>query len=238
LLAAASAPTVTLLIADVVGPDATAIGSGPTLADTSTPGDALAIAAKAGILEMLPRAVLEVLRAPGRPPASPPSHRWAIVTDGRAAGRAAAEHLTLSGFKTEVDPDPLSGDAAEQARRMVAEARPSTITLRHGETVVTVRGDSPGGRNQHAALAAAMAVEGQAAVFAGLSSDGRDGFTEAAGAIVDGETCQRIRAAGLDPEEMLAGCCSHEALAASGDLVVTGPTGTNVADVWMVWRER
>ena len=101
---------------------------------------------------------------------------------------------------------------------------------------MTVRGDSPGGRNQHAALAAAIGVEGQAAVFAGLSSDGRDGFTEAAGAIVDGETCQRIRAAGLDPEEMLAGCCSHEALAASGDLVVTGPTGTNVADIWMSWR--
>jgi hydroxypyruvate reductase len=62
-------------------------------------------------------------------------------------------------------------------------------------------------------------------------------LTEAAGAIVDGGTCQRIRAAGLDPEESLAGCRSHDALAASGDLVVTGPTGTNVADIWMAWRE-
>jgi glycerate 2-kinase len=237
LLAATRATTVTLLIADVVEADATAIGSGPTLADSSTPGDALAISAQAGIVELLPPAVLEALRAPAHTPMSSPAHRWAIVTDGAAAVRAAADYLRLSGFNTQVDPNPLTGNAAEQGRRMASEALPSTVVVRHGETVVTVRGDSPGGRNQHAALAAALALDGQVAVFASLSSDGRDGLTEAAGAIVDGETCQRMRAGGLDPEEMLAGCRSHDALAASGDLVVTGPTGTNVADIWMAWRE-
>ena len=159
------------------------------------------------------------------------------MTDGASAVRAAADFLRTIGFTTTVDPSPLTGDAAEQGSRMAAEAPRSTITLRHGETVVTVRGDSPGGRNQHAALAAAMALDGQVAVFGALSSDGRDGLTEAAGAIVDGGTCQRIRAAGLDPGESLAGCRSHDALAASGDLVVTGPTGTNVADIWMAWRQ-
>jgi len=237
LLAATSAPTVTLLIADVVGADATAIGSGPTLADSSTPGDALAIAARTGVIELLPAAVIEALRATAQPPVSSHLHRWAIVTDGTAAVRAAADYLRQSGFNAEVDPNPLTGEAAEQGRRMASEALPSTITVRHGETVVSVRGDSPGGRNQHAALAAALALDGRVAVFAGLSSDGRDGLTEAAGAIVDGATCQRMRERGLDPEQMLAGCRSHDALTASGDLVVTGPTGTNVADIWMAWRE-
>jgi glycerate-2-kinase len=237
LLAAARVTTVTLMIADVVGADASAIGSGPTLADSTTPADALAVAADAGILETLPQAVLDALRGPRNPPTSSPPHRWAIVTDGASALRAAADHLRQSGFTTKVDLNPLTGDAAEQGRRMASDALPSTVTVRHGETLVKVRGDSPGGRNQHAALAAALALEGQSAVFAALASDGRDGLTEAAGAIVDGETCHRLRAGGLDPEEMLAECRSHDAMAASGDLVVTGPTGTNVADIWMSWRQ-
>jgi hydroxypyruvate reductase len=237
LLAAARVPTVTLMIADVVGADASAIGSGPTLADSTTPADALTVATDAGILETLPKAVLEALRGPGRPPTSSPPHRWAIVTDGTIALRAAADHLRRFGLNTTVDPTPLTGDAAEQGRHMASEALPLTITVRHGETVVKVRGDSPGGRNQHAALAAALVLQGQSAVFAALASDGRDGLTEAAGAIVDGQTCQRMRAGGLDPEEMLAECRSHDALAAAGDLVITGPTGTNVADIWMSWRQ-
>ena len=237
LLAATNVPTVTLVIADVVGADSTAVGSGPTLSDSSTPADALAIVTEAGILGLLPPAVVAALRTTAPPPTSSASHRWAIVTDGASAVRAAADFLRTTGFNTEVDPNPLIGDAAAQGNRLALAAPPSIITLRHGETVVTVRGDSPGGRNQHAALAAAMALDGQVAVFGALSSDGTDGLTEAAGAIVDGGTCQRIRAAGLDPEESLAGCRSHDALAASGDLVVTGPTGTNVADIWMAWRQ-
>jgi glycerate 2-kinase len=236
LLAATSVPTVTLLIADVVGAGAAAIGSGPTLPDSSTPADALGILAQAGILGLLPPPVLEALRTVSPPPKHSASHRWAVVTDGTSAVRAAAEFLRMTGFDTDVDSNPLIGDAVDQASRMASESPPAIVTIRHGETVVAVRGDSPGGRNQHAALAAALVFDGQVAVFAALSSDGRDGSTEAAGAIVDGGTCQRIRAAGLDPEEVLAGCRSHSALAASEDLVVTGPTGTNVADIWLAWR--
>ncbi|HKY49276.1 MAG TPA: DUF4147 domain-containing protein, partial [Acidimicrobiia bacterium] len=237
LLAATCVPTVTLLVADVVGADSTAIGSGPTLRDSSAPADALAIAAKAGVLELLPAGALAALRTPVAPPGIAPSHRWEIVTDGTGAVQAAAEFLRDIGFDIDVDPRPLIGDAAEQAIRMVLETAPAIITLRHGETVVSVRGDSPGGRNQHAALAAALALDGQVAVFGALSTDGRDGSTEAAGAIIDGGTRQRISAAGLGPEEALAECRSHNALRSSGDLVVTGPTGTNVADIWMAWRE-
>jgi glycerate 2-kinase len=238
LLAAARVPALTLMIADVVGADSSAIGSGPTLADSTTPADALAVAADAGILETLPLAVRDALQAPGRAAPTPsPPHRWAILIDGITALRAAAEHLRQAGYTTRFDTNPLTGDAAEQGRQMARNAIPATVTVRHGETLVKVRGDRPGGRNQHAALAAALAMEGQGVVFAALASDGRDGLTEAAGAIVDGETCQRMRAEGLDPEELLADCRSHEALAASGDLLVTGPTGTNVADIWMSWRQ-
>ena len=237
LLAATSAPTVTLLIGDVVGADSTAIGSGPTLRDSSSPADALGIAAKAGVLELLPPGVLAALRTTASPPPVAATHQWQVVTDGTSAVRAAAGFLRKTGFDPDIDPRPLTGDAADQAIRMVLETAPAVVTLRHGETVVSVRGDSPGGRNQHAALAAALALDGQVAVFAALSSDGRDGLTEAAGAIIDGGTRQRIRAAGIDPEESLMECRSHDALRASGDLVVTGPTGTNVADIWMAWRE-
>lgn len=237
LLASTRAPTVTLLIADVVGADASTIGSGPTLADSSTPAEALAIAAEAGIVAMLPETVLDALRHPDRPKSHSPRHSWAIVADGTGAVRAASDYIRQCGFHVEVDPNPISGDAAEQGRRMASGAPPSTVTVGHGETVVKVRGESPGGRNQHAALAAAIALQGQEAVFAALATDGRDGLTESAGAIVDGETCQRLRAAAIDPDEMLAGCRSHEALSASGDLLITGPTGTNVADLWMSWRK-
>jgi hydroxypyruvate reductase len=237
LLRVAGAPTVTLLIADVAGGDPSAIGSGPTLTDGSTASDALMIAAEAGILEALPPAVLRALRSPARRPPSRRPHRWAVVTDGLAALRAAASHLERSGYVTEVDPTPLTGDAAAQGRFMAMASAASAVMLRHGETVVKVRGERPGGRNQHAALAAALALEGQAGVFGAFATDGRDGSTGAAGGIVDGETCHRLRTAGLDPEQLLAECRSHEALAASGDEVVTGPTGTNVADIWMVWRQ-
>ena len=120
---------------------------------------------------------------------------------------------------------------------MALASATSAVRLCHGETVVKVRGERPGGRNQHAALAAALALEGRVGVFGAFATDGRDGSTGAAGAIVDGDTCHRIRDSGLDPEKMLAECRSHEALVASGDLVVTGPTGTNVADIWMSWRQ-
>ena len=237
LLSKTRATTVTLLMADVAGADASVIASGPTLPDSSLPADALSIVTESGVLESLPAAVVNALRAPPRAPESSPPHRWAIVIDGLGAVRAASTYLRTCGFKTQVDLSPLVGDAAEQGRRMAKAAVASTVTVRHGETVVKVQGEIPGGRNQHAALSAAVALDGQVSVFAALATDGRDGLTDAAGAIVDGQTCNRMRASGLDPQDMLAGYRSHEALEASADLVVCGPTGTNVSDLWMSWRQ-
>jgi len=185
---------------------------------------------------MLPAAVIDSLRNSDRPRGPSPPHSWTIVADGTTAASAASDYIRHCGLLAVLDPYPIAGDAAEQGRQMASTAHRSTVIVRHGESAVKVRGESPGGRNQHAALAGAIAVQGQVAVFAALATDGRDGLTDSAGAMVDGETCHRMRTAGIDPEEMLAGCRSHEALAASGDLVITGPTGTNVADLWMAWR--
>jgi hydroxypyruvate reductase len=107
-----------------------------------------------------------------------------------------------------------------------------------GETTVNVQGDGKGGRNQHAALSAAIAIQGRHdLIVATLATDGIDGNTDAAGAIVDGGTVARARAAGLEPAAHLDRFDSHPCLAASDDLLKTGPTGTNVADIWLVWKD-
>jgi hydroxypyruvate reductase len=107
-----------------------------------------------------------------------------------------------------------------------------------GETTVTVRGSGRGGRNQEVALAAALELEGTSNLMvAALATDGTDGPTDAAGGIVDGETAVRARAAGFDPAEVLRQSNSHPLLLATGDLLSTGPTRTNVADLFFVFHD-
>ncbi|MGA7270386.1 MAG: MOFRL family protein, partial [Acidimicrobiia bacterium] len=103
-------------------------------------------------------------------------------------------------------------------------------------TTVEVTGAGSGGRNQEAALAAAMAVEGGEILFMAAGTDGVDGPTDAAGGLVDGSTIGLIETAGCDPAAALANNDSHHALEAGGALIRTGPTGTNVADLWIVDR--
>ncbi|MFN6978720.1 MAG: MOFRL family protein, partial [Gemmobacter sp.] len=134
---------------------------------------------------------------------------------------------------------PLTGDVAEAAARIV-EAGGAGVTLWGGETTVQIRGTGQGGRNQELALRVAMLAEaaGWAPGWCFLSggTDGRDGPTEAAGGIVDAGSLGRMRAAGIDPASALADNDSHRALAASGDLLMTGGTGTNVADLQILIR--
>jgi hydroxypyruvate reductase len=132
--------------------------------------------------------------------------------------------------------DELSGDAADAGRGFLR--RTELLALIWGETTVELGTSSGvGGRNQEAALAAAIEGEGEDGwLLAALATDGVDGNSQAAGAIVDGGTADRIRATGLDPVACLEEHDSHPALAAAGDLLITGPTGTNVADLWIVAR--
>ena len=236
LLRAASGGFVaTLLISDVVDGPPSAIASGPTLADGSTPGDALAIL-EARLGAGTPRRVREALKQRAAPTGTDTPHVWSVVADGGTAAQAALQAGRGSGMPTRLVTTALRGEARDAA---VAAMRSASggISILAGETTVTGAVSGRGGRNQEAALAAAILIDGRAGWgFAALGTDGIDGPTDAAGAVVDWESARRGREKGLDPQDHLARHDSYPFLEASGDLVRTGPTGTNVGDVWMVVR--
>lgn len=257
-LAAASGAgrVITLILSDVLGDPLDVIGSGPTAPDPTTFADALAVLERRGALDASP-AVTALLRrgVAGEEPETvkPGGPRWArvdnrVIGNNRLATDAAAEACARAGFKVVQRRGAVEGEAAEVGRGLARAAAalaaasdaPAVVggaIVWGGETTVTV-GGAPGlgGRNQELALAAAVELERAAPRGAGvtmlsLATDGRDGPTDAAGAVVDGSTAAAIRAAGIDPADALARHDSHRALDAAGALVRTGPTGTNVNDV-------
>ncbi len=238
--AARNARLVTLVLSDVVGDRTDVIASGPTVADPTTYTDALAVIDEYGMRERLPPRVIAHLNK-GRdgaiaetPTRAHPRSLLRIVGSGPVAAQAAAAFLRDAGVAARVDDTPLGGEARDTARRVVAAETDGTVLVLSGETTVTVTGRGVGGRNQEAALAAAMAIAGRPVTFLAGGTDGADGPTDAAGGLVDGGTIARGAARGLDAAAFLADNDSHTYLAATGDLVVTGPTGTNVADLWLV----
>jgi hydroxypyruvate reductase len=233
LLRASNRPVTSLLISDVLDGPATDIASGPSLADGSTQADALAVLNALG--EQIDPSVLAILES-GTGQVSHPPHDFEVIIDRHAAMGGVRRFLSEHDVEATVVGEAILGAAGTRGVEMV-ETAGSGYTIATGETTVIVAGDGRGGRNQHAALAVAIGIEGRTdVVFAALGTDGIDGPTDAAGAIVDGTTTARIRAAGIDPEEALARCDSNPALIAAGDAVRIGATGTNVGDLWMVWR--
>jgi hydroxypyruvate reductase len=233
-LAGALAPArlVTLVISDVVGDPLHTIASGPTVVPPEAP-EARQIVAALGIRDQLPRNVLRVLDRP-QPRATIPAQEIAVIANGSTAAHAAAAAAEQRGFPARVVDTRLVGDASIAAGEALQRARGS-ISVYAGETTVNVLGDGVGGRNQEAALTAAIIVEGQPGVFfLAAGTDGIDGATDAAGAIADGTTTTRARALGLDAGVMLDANDSGSLFAALGDQISTGPTGTNVGDLWIV----
>ncbi len=234
LAAASQAPATTILISDVAAAAAHLIASGPTLPCRTKPADAIAILEKRGLIGRLPRGVIDSLAAASPPPEV--AANYVIAADGSRAATAAADAACARGIEAAVVGPPLAGSAAATAMRSVEAASEGRIVVLAGETTVEVRGGGKGGRNQEAALAAAKAIQGGSTMFTTLGSDGIDGPTDAAGAMVDGATAARIRACGIEPDDALAANDSHPALGAAGALIRCGPTGTNVADIWLVDR--
>ena len=244
-LAAYPARILTLAVSDVVGSPPDVIGSGPTVPDPTTYPDALAVLARYGVEP--PRSVRQHLErgAAGQIPETPkpgdPIFGRAslqIVADNGTALQGAAHEAIRLGYATTVVTDRMEGEAREVGTTLAglgcANRGPAALCF-GGETTVTVRGPGRGGRNQELALSAAIALEGVPDVtLAALGTDGVDGPTDAAGAMVDGETVARGRALGLDAREHLQRNDAHSFLRATGDLVVTGPTGTNVADMVLI----
>jgi glycerate 2-kinase len=238
------APTVALLLSDVVGDDPSSIASGLTAPDTTTLEDTRRVLERYQIYP--PESIAEHLRdAEETPATSDPVFENVlnvICGGGRHAAEAAAQKSEELGYTPLLLTTTLTGDALGAAnmyaaivREVLASGNPVSspcAIVSGGEATVTVRGDGEGGPNQEFALALAVeldGVEGWAAFSA--DTDGHDGSTEAAGGIVDGQTARGIRDGGVDPEMALADNDSFPALRADGALLVTGPTGTNVNDL-------
>ncbi len=175
---------------------------------------------------------VSVSDAMARPPGQiAPATRVEVVGDGRKAGAALADAARADGHRARLHPKWLTGDP-ESALDAFLGAAEGGLTVGAGETAPRVTGGGRGGRNTHAALLAATRISGTDLVFAAFATDGVDGASGAAGAIVDGGTLAR----GGDATESIARFDSATYLESSDDLLVTGATGTNVADLWLLWR--
>lgn len=234
LRAAAPARVVALILSDVIGDDLRVIASGPTVAPIAPRAGVRAMLVARGLWERLPDAVRVALEKPEEREALPEAENRLI---GANAISVAAMAQASGGV---VWDGALCGDVADAAATLVARMRAAgpgrVLAFCGGETTVTLRGDGAGGRNQELALrvAAGMAGVERPWVFLSGGTDGRDGPTEAAGGITDGGTLARITAAGGDWRALLDNNDSNRALALAGDLLMTGGTGTNVADVQVI----
>jgi glycerate 2-kinase len=239
----------TFVLSDVLNDDLSTIGSGPTVADPTTFEDALAVLDRLALRARIPPAVVRHLEAgrrgelaetvkPGDPLLAR-SRPIVVGNNGMAveAARRAAEAL---GYATAVLP-PLTGDAAMEGRAIVGRLRAlpgsGRVALVAGaEPTVQVVPGGRGGRAQHLALAASLALGELRAVVLAVGTDGVDGPTDAAGALVDGGLVARAAAAGVDIRGALERTDSHPALDALAALVRTGPSGTNVSDLVVALR--
>ena len=231
------ARVVSLLISDVPGDDPAVIGSGPTVPDPTTFADALAVLRKYGIAE--PAALIRHLEdgAEETPKAGDPRLADAetrIVATPAMALAAAAEAAREAGYEPVILGDALEGEAHVLAREhagLARDAAPGTVLLSGGEATVTVTGAGRGGPNAEYALALALALDGAPGVFAtACDTDGIDGTEDNAGALVTPATLGRAREAGEDAAARLAANDAYGFFARLGDLVMTGPTLTNVND--------
>lgn len=233
----------TLILSDVVGSPLDVIASGPSVPDPTTYLDALTVLDRYDLRRRVPAEIVEHLES-GRQAgvAETPKNPYArqvvaVIGDGAAAAAGAATAAREAGLPVTIATTTMTGEARVQALRCLEQSGPG-VTIFAGETTVKVTGKGRGGRNQEAALTVARTLSGDpSTIFAALGTDGVDGPTEAAGAIVDGNTITRGTKLGMDVQRSLADNDSGTYLAATGDLLITGPTGTNVGDLWIVARD-
>ena len=247
--AAAPARVITLALSDVIGDPLDVIASGPTAPDPTTFADAIAVLERRGVWREVAREVRErltqgaagkILETPKPGDALFDRVANVVIGNNAAVTDAAVARATALGLRVEFLTRSLEGEARDVARDLVARARaaaPGTCLIAGGETTVTVTGKGAGGRCQEFAVAAALEMAGAPDLVAlAAGTDGSDGPTEAAGGLVDGTSVSRGAARGLDARRTLADNDAGTFLAATGDLIVTGPTNTNLLDLYMVWR--
>jgi hydroxypyruvate reductase len=216
----------TFVISDVGRADPGIVASGPTIPAPADPAGAREVMTRHHL--DIPSSVWEAMTVEAEPDGRP---GVTVVADGLDAARAALTAAPRIHQKS-LWGEWLGGEVGSCLDRFLAHAGPE-ITIGCGETVVDVIGSGIGGRNTHAALMAAQRLAGTDDLFVSFATDGVDGESGSAGAIVNGTTIQR----GGDPAHALADFDSARYLAHTGDLLICPPTGTNVADLWILWRQ-
>ena len=243
LLRATKATVINLILSDVIGNPLEAIASGPTYPDPTTKEDALAVLKKYKIQDQTPRSILEYLATTtsSKPEGFlfPNEVTNIIVGDNNLAANAAMEQAQSEGFHAEILTSGLQGEASEMgkvfAKRFREElgkrTRPFCLIV-GGETTVTVRGDGKGGRNLEVVLAALDEIRDlENVILISLATDGEDGPTDAAGAVVTGESARRAELLGLFAADYLSRNDAYTFFDGMGDLIRIGPSRTNVNDL-------
>jgi len=245
------ATIVSLLLSDVIGDRLDVIASGPTVPDESTYSDCIEIIDRYKISDRLPKSVTDyfIKGAAGSLPETPKpgdpvfsNVQNLIVGNNRKSLLAAQERALSLGYNTIILSSQIEGEAREVARvfgaigKEISQANlpisPPACIIAGGETTVTIQGRGKGGRSQELALACAIAIDGWEGIsLLSAGTDGTDGPTDAAGAIVNGTTCKRARQTNLYPRDFLLANDSYTFFESLGGLLKTGPTRTNVMDI-------
>ncbi len=251
------AQIISLILSDVIGSPLDTIASGPTAPDSTTFSNAWSVIERRRLQDLLPAPVRHFIQRGVRgeildtPKADDPIFarvQNVIIADNAMACDAAIHAAKERGFNPLLLSAFVQGEAREMAKVFAAiaeeiahsnhpAARPACV-IAGGETTVTVRGSGKGGRNQELALAAAIEIAGmEDVVIMSAGTDGTDGPTDAAGAIADGTTLARAEKLGLDAHAFLSNNDAYNFFKPLDDLIITGPTNTNVNDVMMVLVE-
>lgn len=243
------ARVVSLVLSDVLGSPLDVIASGPTAPDSSTFADCIAIVEKYHLRETFPPSIVAHYERGARgeivetPKADDPLFARVtnvIIADNKIACDAAEREAQQRGYAVQVVSTTLQGEARELGHDIAARIKHAptrTCVLGGGEPTVTIRGSGKGGRAQELTLAAAIEIEGDAElVVMSAGTDGTDGPTDAAGALADNTTVVRARALGMDAHTFLENNDAYHFFAALNDLIITGPTNTNVNDLMIALR--
>jgi glycerate-2-kinase len=247
------ASVLSLVLSDVVGDPLDVIASGPTTPDLSTFQDCSNILSKYSLPKRVPKPILTVIEKGllGKKEETPKSEEPyfertenLLVGNNLLALQGAKEKGVEYGYHSLILSSEVEGETREEAKKQIAFARnllefgnphpPPVCLISGGETTVNVVGDGKGGRNQEFVLQASLEMEGLPISLLSGGTDGKDGNTEAAGAVCDGETVRRAKSMGLNPEKFLEQNDSYTFFKKLDDLVITGPTNTNVMDLHLI----
>lgn len=237
---AAPARVIALILSDVVGDDLAVVASGPTVLEDVDRSHAQEILESYGLWQRYPSRIRDSLLSKASYPevAYPPNNF--LLANNQTARSAAAKATSRLGFTVQIHQDPLQGEAREAGARFarmmldIVAVNPDDdlCLIQGGETTVTVRGDGKGGRNQEFSIGAAQQLKGKEQIaILSFATDGVDGPTDAAGAVIDSGTIARAIASGMDPNQRLENNDAYPLLKQTGALIRTGPTQTNVNDL-------